>query len=265
MRPSPTRESWQKCIDRASVLAARDEATKPLLDAYRRLLVLQVGCDATICAHTERLTGSLERDLDVVRSCAPQILHEVSNFGPPDLVEHGRRLLEDGELAIDSILLEEWRAPADRSFFAKVLLQPYAHCLASHGIRPIDRHLPHRNGRCPFCAGAPLVSVLHHAADDDAGGRDLVCGTCLTSWPFRRVLCANCGEDDEAQLGYFHSPSYDHVRIDACERCKHYLKSVDLTRLGFAVPIVDEVAAAPLDLWARERGYQKIELNLVGL
>ena len=43
------------------------------------------------------------------------------------------------------------------------------------------------------------------------------------------------------------------------------MKSVDLSRLGLAVPLVDEVAGAPLDLWARERGYEKIELNLVGL
>jgi formate dehydrogenase maturation protein FdhE len=40
---------------------------------------------------------------------------------------------------------------------------------------------------------------------------------------------------------------------------------VDLTRLGFAVPLVDEVATAALDVWAREHGYKKIELNLVGL
>jgi formate dehydrogenase maturation protein FdhE len=29
--------------------------------------------------------------------------------------------------------------------------------------------------------------------------------------------------------------------------------------------VVDEVAAAALDVWAREHGYAKIELNLVGL
>ena len=45
----------------------------------------------------------------------------------------------------------------------------------------------------------------------------------------------------------------------------HYLKTVDLTRQGNAVPLVDEVAGAPLDLWAREHGYHKIELNLIGL
>jgi len=55
------------------------------------------------------------------------------------------------------------------------------------------------------------------------------------------------------------------VRIEACDSCHHYIKGIDLTRLGLAVPLVDEIYAAPLDLWAREHGYQKIELNLVGI
>jgi FdhE protein len=79
------------------------------------------------------------------------------------------------------------------------------------------------------------------------------------------VLCASCGEDDEGKLGFFQAAAHDHLRIEACDSCRRYLKSVDLTRLGVAVPIVDEVAGAPLDLWAREHDYEKIELNLVGL
>ena len=58
---------------------------------------------------------------------------------------------------------------------------------------------------------------------------------------------------------------HDMLRVDACDTCRRYLKTIDLTRLGIAVPVVDEVAGAPLDLWALERGYEKIELNLVGL
>ena len=54
-------------------------------------------------------------------------------------------------------------------------------------------------------------------------------------------------------------------RRGKCATCKHYIKGVDLTRLGLAVPLVDEIAAAPLDVWAHEHGYTKIELNLVGL
>ena len=81
----------------------------------------------------------------------------------------------------------------------------------------------------------------------------------------RRVLCAHCGEEDERRLGYFHAPDFDHVRVDACETCRQYIKTVDLTKLGLAVPLVDEVASAVLDLWARERGYTKVTPNLIGL
>ena len=99
----------------------------------------------------------------------------------------------------------------------------------------------------------------------DGSGRQLLCASCLTLWNVRRVICPSCGEEEEKKLGYFRSPVFDHVRIDACDGCRRYLKTIDLTRLGLAVPLVDEVAAAPLDAWARDRGYEKIELNLLGL
>jgi formate dehydrogenase maturation protein FdhE len=38
-----------------------------------------------------------------------------------------------------------------------------------------------------------------------------------------------------------------------------------LSRNALAVPIVDEMASIPLDLWAQERGYRKLEVNLLGL
>jgi FdhE protein len=110
------------------------------------------------------------------------------------------------------------------------------------------------------------VSFLQiREATSESGNRDLVCATCTINWSFRRVACAYCGEELPTKLGYYHTPEYDHIRIEACDTCKHYIKGVDLTRLGFAVPLVDEVATAALDVWAREHGYKKIELNLVGL
>jgi formate dehydrogenase maturation protein FdhE len=33
---------------------------------------------------------------------------------------------------------------------------------------------------------------------------------------------------------------------------------------GLAVPLVDEVATAALDVWAMERGFNKISPNLMG-
>jgi formate dehydrogenase maturation protein FdhE len=40
---------------------------------------------------------------------------------------------------------------------------------------------------------------------------------------------------------------------------------VDLTKNGRAEPLVDELASAPLDLWAREHGYAKLQSNLLGM
>ena len=155
--------------------------------------------------------------------------------------------------------------PFSIAFFAKALLQPYARWLAESGAPPVDRELERREGRCPFCGGKPQVSFLQTSEPGaESGGRGLVCSACLTAWPFRRVVCANCGEERPAKLGYFQTPEYEHVRVEACDTCRHYLKGVDLTRIGLAVPLVDEVAAAALDVWAHEHGYTRLS-ELVGL
>ena len=44
-----------------------------------------------------------------------------------------------------------------------------------------------------------------------------------------------------------------------------YIKSIDLTKNGRAEPLVDELASAPLDLWAREHGYAKLHSNVMGM
>jgi FdhE protein len=133
------------------------------------------------------------------------------------------------------------------------------------GRPPVDRTPSSAGNHCPFCGGAPQLSILHNRGQADGGGRQLLCAMCFTAWPFRRILCAYCGEEDERRLAYYHAPSVEHLRVDACDTCGHYLKAVDLTRQGHAVPLVDEVAGAPLDLWAQQQGYEKVELNLVGL
>jgi len=258
------RESWQRRIDRAAHLAEAGEAGRPLLVAYGRLLGLQRDCYETLRRSGERLTGSLDRDLPAVRACVAPMLAAVATIGPPPVVDEARRML-DGPALLDATLRMGWHSGSGHQFFAKAALQPYAQNLADIGLRPVDRDLPPVRYGCPFCGGAPQLSILHTSGEADGGGRQLLCATCFTTWPFRRVLCAHCGEEDEHRLGYYHSPAFDHLRVDACDTCRRYLKTVDLTRLGIAVPVVDEVAGAPLDLWAVEHGYQKIELNLVGL
>jgi len=261
------KESWDTYIRRAEELASERSEAKELLAFYGKLLGSQKQIYEYLQSRKGWLpSGALEQDLAVVRSVMRRLLDTVQVSGPAPLADEARRLLQASESEINELLLEYWRAPSDVQFFAKAFLQPYARRLAEISARPIDRGLENGENLCPFCAGKPQLSVLRiQEPASEVGGRSLLCSTCLTVWPFRRVSCVNCGEERPAKIGYFHTPQYDHVRVEACDNCKHYIKGIDLTRLGFAVPLIDEVAAASLDLWARERGYTKIELNLVGL
>jgi formate dehydrogenase maturation protein FdhE len=44
-----------------------------------------------------------------------------------------------------------------------------------------------------------------------------------------------------------------------------YTKSLDLTKNGHAVPVVDELATVALNIWAEEHDYAKLEPNLLGM
>jgi len=252
---------WQKQISRASELARTSGGTNELLAFYAQLLRAQGEVYEFLLNQRDwRPSGELETDLPVFRSTFATILKTVERAGPSSLVEIARRL-QSGE-AIDEMLLNYWHAPSDTDFFAKAFLQPYAQYVAQLH----DRNAADNERRCPVCNGKPQLSFLQNQETTaESGNRDLMCAKCLSVWSFRRVVCANCGEENPAKLAYFQTTTFNHVRVEACDSCKHYLKGVDLTRLGHAQPLVDEVAAAPLDLWAVEHGYTKIELNLVGL
>jgi formate dehydrogenase maturation protein FdhE len=79
------------------------------------------------------------------------------------------------------------------------------------------------------------------------------------------MVCAGCGSEDTAKLPIFaDTDHFANLRADGCEVCRRYLLTIDLPKDPTAVPIVDELAALPLDLFVRERGFTKITPNLMG-
>jgi FdhE protein len=257
--------SWQRRIARATDLASAAEGAAQLLTQYAAILTAQQACYDALLARADGLTGSLERDLAALRSAAADLFEAIAPIAP------ARAMLgvPTDVSGVEALLRTGWHA-SEMPFLARVVLQPYAEALrvraGSTVPASLRRHLETTPGQavCPFCGGPPQVAVLQTEGGADAGGRALVCATCSMSWPVRRILCPHCAEEDERRLGYFHAPDFDHVRIDACETCRCYLKTVDQTRLGIAVPIVDEVASGALDIWAQQRGYTKVTRNLIG-
>ena len=92
-----------------------------------------------------------------------------------------------------------------------------------------------------------------------------MCSMCATEWRFRRLTCPHCGETEADKLPVHTAESITHVRVDACTACSRYIKTVDLRKRGDADPLVDELAAVELDIWAQEQGLTKLRTNVLGL
>jgi formate dehydrogenase maturation protein FdhE len=143
---------------------------------------------------------------------------------------------------------------------AWVFLQPYAEYLADHREIQIADGTPLT---CPLCGAKPIVGVLRR--EGDGAKKSLICMLCAHEWAFRRIYCPACGEEREPQMAFYSAPEIAHVRADVCDTCHTYLKCIDLTKTGLAIPVVDELATIPLDLWAREHGYAKLQINLLAI
>jgi FdhE protein len=141
-----------------------------------------------------------------------------------------------------------------------MFLQPYAEALAQ---RATPRTTKGDLGICPVCSAKPLVGVLR--PEGDGGKRSLICSVCATEWPYRRIVCPACNEEGADKLAVYTAEQFKHVRVETCETCRCYLKTIDLTKNGHAVPMVDELATIPLNLWAQEHHYTKLRPNLLGI
>jgi FdhE protein len=147
------------------------------------------------------------------------------------------------------------------AFFPRAFLQAVAEAIVTHADAASGEQ-PSRT--CPRCAWPPQLAVLKDDPDTK-GRRLLICALCVTEWNFPRTTCPACGETSPAQLAYYESDVWPHLRIEGCAACRVYTKEVDLRRDGRAVPLVDDIASVELDLWADLRGLRKIELNVLGL
>jgi FdhE protein len=236
-------------IARVTELVKIYPAASSLLNFYREVAALQKRVFADVKSRAETDVRALNRYF-------PALIELVRGRGPARLADFGSNITEE-------LLTEHWEGaakhdPAGR-FFARALLQPYAEYLASRG----DVRVDDTPATCPFCNARPVAGVLR--GEGDGGKRSLLCSMCATEWVYRRVVCPSCGEENKDKLPIYVAAEIDYVRVDACDSCQTYLKSVDLTKNGRAVPMVDEIATVALNIWAEERGYSKLEPNLLGM
>ena len=213
---------------RATLLARKYPESAHLLELYIQLTLLQEDIARNLQPDVRKLAAYFPR----LRALVPQVQFPVT----------------------EDFLLSE-PSSEEGKFFYRVLMQPYAEGFRKPG-EPAG-------GKCPACGSKPVAGVRR--GEGDGAKRGLICSLCAWEWPYRRIICPNCGEENKNKLPVYVAEQIPHVRVEACDTCQSYLKSVDLTKDGFAVPEVDEIATVTLNLWADEHGYTKIETNILGM
>jgi FdhE protein len=108
-----------------------------------------------------------------------------------------------------------------------------------------------RRGYCPICGGSPDFAFL----DEERGARWLVCSQCDTRWLFQRLECPYCGTQDQNSLAYL-TDDQELYRLYTCERCKRYLKTIDLRHSKKQLAIsMERLLTMNIDSQARRAGY----------
>jgi FdhE protein len=199
-------------------------------------------------------------DLAAVAPAARPVLEYCAQKGPRELAADAREALAGG---FDQRIRAYWDT-GEFDYLARAALAPYARLLRETGRSP-ERGLA---GPCVFCGGGAWVASRQIPPGPGTGEgamRILHCALCAFSWQVGRIRCPACGEEDPEKLPSFTAPPHSAVRVEACESCKTYVKSVDLTVDARRVPEIDELLALSLDLWAVEQGYHRLEPGIAGL
>jgi len=279
---------WDARIHRASELASSYPFSAEGLRYYARVATLQKSLYGEIqraLADSPKVSADRplrdELNLFLLLPKFPRFVSMIQQIAPAPLAQAAATLAMKGSAAWQHAIEDFWYRDSDLAagadgaeqaqstdqraatysdrVLAWIFLQPYAEYLADHRQAAVVDGTP---STCPLCGGKPAVGVLR--SEGDGAKKSLICMLCAHEWAFRRIYCPACGEEREPQMAYYSAPEIAHVRVDVCDTCHTYLKSIDLTKTGLAVAVVDELATIPLDLWAREHGYEKLQINLLG-
>jgi FdhE protein len=263
------RPSWEQRITRARELADTYHFAAEVLTFYASVAEFQSGLygvlDGAPLLRSRSWAFRDSLDLSPIIGRFPVFLKLVQHAGPVPLADTSVHLEAEGPSRWEQILRNFWARSGEEfsasdMFFARAILQPYAERVAERISQPAAAV---NTPTCPVCDSEPVVAVLR--PEGFGARRSFICSFCSTEWQHLRMVCPGCGEDDHEALCFYLAEQFDHMRVDACDTCKTYIKTVDLSKNGLAIPVVDEIASLPLTLWAEENGYTRLQPNLIAV
>jgi FdhE protein len=289
-------DTQARLIDRKlAAIRAADVVPAELVDLAERVLSLQIGArdrahielpDPSACADTAQLfAGSplilrrdFPRDAAQARELAPALLDALAGAGGPaaKASEALRAALDSGELDLDAVFLAHatgedepfaaWRerlpeSPRALDFLATSALWPSLNRAAELLAPRLPAELPYEGGHCPLCGSLTYITFL----SGKEGRRTGACSFCGFEYRVKRIGCTTCGEADAGKLRQFRVEELPHGRVDVCDACGTYVKTLDFRELDDQpVPALDDMASVALDVLAQSQGLRRATLSAWG-
>ena len=109
---------------------------------------------------------------------------------------------------------------------------------------------------CPVCGSSAQLAKL----EKEVGKKILYCSLCGTEWRFMRIKCPFCCTEEQKSIKFLKEEKGPY-RIDVCEQCKRYIKTLDERKGGDEkrafIPSVEDLATMYLDIVAEKEGYER--------
>ena len=205
----------------------------PLATRLFRRLCKIMGRDKKASPDVERINKALRnKDIDLIE------LFKQANS-------------ENGEYV--STLAKKLKVKEDiLAFLARNSIKPIFEAYANDLKGYVDQKTWWR-GYCPICGSEPFLAEFREE------GRFLVCSSCGYEWRFMRLKCPFCENENHEALRYFHTEKEGkEYRVDVCDKCKRYIKTVDIRELNTEIiPLLEDMSTLYLDILAQKEGYTR--------
>jgi FdhE protein len=252
----------QAAAARWQQLVAEDPRLEPTAQLHLELLARLPQGDPAIewPLNVEEAVARLEAGAPALRGAEEQV-----DLGPAAEAfrrlagmdnRHGVKPLLDALLRGDAAQVAErservGQTPAAAATLGQIALSATLRHLAS--ALPPEATAHWQDGHCPFCGAWPALAELHGTEQR----RRLRCGWCGSGWTPPRLQCPYCGNHESKSLRYLQPDGpEERRRIDACDRCRGYVKVLAvLEPIPPGQVLVEDLATLVLDVAAEERGY----------
>lgn len=231
--------------------------------------------------------ATLPLDRSHIAALFSQLTHKITNepSGLPGAMVTAARLIQtalkdktlDLDKAVDESLngpgttIAKWaeqtpEAPAALNFLVRAALEPslssavtaLVDWLGQNGINTAIR----QTGTCPVCGNLPYILELK----EKEGFRFAVCSLCRHEYRIRRLACPVCDNSDPETLKFFTVPEEPGFRVETCDQCKTYTKTIDFRNLDRKpLPSLNDLESLTLDFLATEQGYSRATLSVWGI